>query len=138
MNTVALITFAASLAKSVDPNQIIVDRNAAAAELEQAPSLIRLRFDGQRISPKDAAEKVRRGVVLGVHLKGWARTIDAYQRMVNENPKVQALLMSGATNDFTPRDWLDAALAFLDQAGVPVNVQEQIERLLPDDDGDEA
>jgi len=55
------------------------------------------------------------------------------------NPRVNTLIYdTPATADFTKKDWLDGALAFLDQAGVPAALYDRIKALLPDLEPDHA
>lgn len=133
----ALTTYAESLDKRPDAAQTKLDKDAAVAALLATSSLIGLRFERQRISPSRAAEMVRRDRVVPGEFRRWARTIDAYQRGEDENPKV-AVLVRVVPGDFTKDDWIDLALAAIDQAGVDVRVQEQIETMLRIDDRDDV
>lgn len=135
MTTIAdkLRTYAVALKSALSQTgQTIVDlstpRNAAVEALEGASGLCRLRYGETRITTRRAAEKVRAEAVDPTDLWRWARTIDAFQRKVDENPKVEAIMRSTLIRRFTARDWVDLALAAIDQAGVQ---QEKIEALLP-------
>lgn len=48
------------------------------------------------------------------------------------NARVNSAIYSPSTADFTQRDWLDLAMAAIDQSGIGVALQERIEAMLPE------
>lgn len=48
------------------------------------------------------------------------------------NSRVNNAIYSPSTSGFTQQDWLDLAMAALDQSGIGVALQERIEAMLPE------